>query len=86
MSREYLFTKRYDWNDVSPTVGVVQAVSEASDEDPNSLPPLSETIDPDSLNDLCTDGSSDQPITVSFVHEGYDVTVRSDGFVAVDTV
>lgn len=84
MSEDPLVSRRYDWNDVSPTVGVVEALSELDDVDPTAVPALAETIDPESLNGLFTSASTAEPVTVSFVHAGYDVTVRSDGFVAVD--
>ncbi|WP_435099585.1 HalOD1 output domain-containing protein [Halorubrum sp. N11] len=85
MSDEYLVSRRYDWNDVSPVIGVVEALSDADDTEPDAVPTLAETIDPESLNGLCVNESTQSPVMVSFVHAGYAVTVRSDGFVGVDT-
>ena len=85
MSSDHLVTRQFDWDEVTPVVGVVRAVSEAADANLDAVPMLAGTIDPESLNDLCTSASAQNPVTVSFVHAGYDVTVRSDGFVAVDT-
>ncbi len=84
MTDDYLISRRYDWNDVSPVVGAIEALSDADDTDPDAVPPLVETVDPESLNDLCASASTGRPVTVSFVHEGYDVIVRSDGFVGVN--
>lgn len=85
MSEEYLVSRRYDWDDVSPTVGVVEALSDAADADPATVTALAETVDPDSLNELCTSASTKRPVTVSFLHAGYEVLLRSDGFVGVDS-
>ncbi|SFH48136.1 hypothetical protein SAMN04488066_105107 [Halorubrum aquaticum] len=82
MSEDHVVSRRYDWDEVAPVVGVVEALSDADDVEPAAVPTLAETVDPESLNDLCTSAST--PVTVSFVHAGYDVTVQSDGFVAVD--
>ncbi|WP_144920726.1 HalOD1 output domain-containing protein [Halorubrum salsamenti] len=86
MTDDHLVSRRYDWDDVPPIVGVVEALSDADDTEPNGIPTLAETVDPEPLNVLCASASTQPPVTVSFVHAGYDVTVRSDGFVAVDTV
>ncbi|KDS91452.1 hypothetical protein FK85_01995 [Halorubrum saccharovorum] len=85
MTDDYLVARRYDWNDVSPVVGVVEALSDADDSDPDAIPALAETVDPESLNDLCASAPTQDPVTVSFVHAGYDVIVRSDGFIGVGT-
>lgn len=85
MTGGHLVSREYDWSDVSPVVGVVEALSDADDSDPNAIPTLAETVPPESLNDLCASASTAPPVTVSFVHAGYDVTVRSDGVVAVDS-
>lgn len=85
MTDDYLVSRRHDWDEVSPVVGVVEALSDAADSDPNEIPALAGTVDPESLNEICTIASSRNPVTVSFVHAGYDVTVRSDGFVGVGT-
>ncbi|QKY17666.1 hypothetical protein Hrr1229_012490 [Halorubrum sp. CBA1229] len=84
MSSSPLVSRRYDWSDVSPVVGVIKAVSDAEDVDTDEIPILAETVDPESLNDLCMSASDSSPVTVSFAHVGYDVTVRSDGCVIVD--
>lgn len=85
MSGDYLVSKRYDWSDISPVVGVVEALSDADDTDPEAIPTLAETVPPESLNELCANAPTRRTITVSFVHAGYAVTVRSDGIVEVDT-
>ncbi|EMA59359.1 HalOD1 output domain-containing protein [Halorubrum lipolyticum] len=85
MTDDHLVSRRYDWNDVAPVVGVVEALSDADGTDPDAVPTLAETVDPEALNELCASASTRDPVTVSFAHAGYDVTVRSDGFVGVDT-
>lgn len=83
MTDDYLVSRRYDWSDVSPVIGVIEALSDADDADPDGIPALAGTVDPESLNDLCASAPAGAPITVSFAHAGYDVIVRSDGFVGV---
>jgi hypothetical protein len=85
MTDEYVVSRRYDWSDVSPVIGVVEVLSDAEDTDPNEIPALAGTVDPESLNELCSSAPTGDPVTVSFAHAGYDVIVRSDGFVGVDT-
>jgi hypothetical protein len=60
---------------------VVWAVADQSTTDPLELPPLFETIDPDSLDNLVrmmTDGQ------VSFRYAGYEITVDSGGSLKVE--
>ncbi|WP_123621952.1 HalOD1 output domain-containing protein [Halorubrum sp. CSM-61] len=84
MSNDFSVRNRYDWDDVPPLVGVVETLSDAADVEPDAIPTLADTIDPESLNGLCTNTPDSNVVTISFVHAGYDVTVRSDGFVSVD--
>lgn len=78
---------RYDWKNISPSVAIVETVSEASDRDPTELPTLHDTVDTDALDALCTGSTSDaDSITVSFVYANYDVTVLGDGAVIVEAV
>lgn len=78
----------YEFNStkVDPSLAVVDAMSRLTERSETDLPPLSNTIDPDSLNTICGDGSSDSthPKTVSFVYVGVRVTVTGDGAVFLD--
>lgn len=85
MSNDSLVRRRYDWEDVSPVVGVVETLSDADGADPDEIPTLADAVDPESLNELCANTADSNVVTVSFAHAGYDVTVRSDGVVSVDT-
>ncbi|WP_410767250.1 HalOD1 output domain-containing protein [Haloferax sp. DFSO60] len=88
---------RHDWNGRDTlAVTIVTATSQARAEDPLSLPPLSETIDPDALDRLfaplvrapqtnTTERGSRTPARghVRFRYAACDVTVWADGTVTV---
>jgi hypothetical protein len=67
----------------SPSMRVIEAVSEAIDEDPRRMDPLYESIDPDALDRLFEPVSAGtrQSSTgrVTFHFEGCEVTVHADG-------
>jgi hypothetical protein len=63
-----------------PSVGIVQAVADATDRLQRDLPQLGRTIDPDAL-DALLDGRG---VTVSFEYASVDVTARSDGAVVIE--
>lgn len=75
---------RYDWNEIEPSVAVVEAMSNVSGRDPESLPSLLEILDADALDELCT-RSADGPrsVEVSFAYAGHRVTVAGSGQVTV---
>jgi len=65
---------------------VVMAVSEARDTDPLELPPLYDVVDPDALDALFASGAGESqagPGNVTFVFDGCEVIVHSDGEVDV---
>lgn len=69
-----------------PSEAVVERVAAREGVDPTELGvPLFESIDPDSLDRLVREASSERtpPIRVEFTYYGYDVTVASDGSVTV---
>ena len=51
--------------------------------DPEALPPLYQSVDPDSLERLVTMGDESGLMHVSFSHAGCQVTVDTDGVVTV---
>lgn len=71
----------YDWESTEPSTGVIETVADATDSEPLALPELYETVESDALDSLLR--SSDAVISVSFAFADCDVTVRSDGEVAV---
>lgn len=66
---------------LEPVSKVVETVAQAKGVDPLDLAPLADEVDTDALNTLLT--LSDGMVEVSFVYEGYTVTVRSTGRVHV---
>ncbi|SDK37819.1 HalOD1 output domain-containing protein [Natronorubrum texcoconense] len=69
----------------SVTETIVDAVSEAEDCDPLTLPPLWNVIDPEALDALFEPTRGGEPRTgrVSFVYVGYEITVDSTAEAAV---
>ncbi|WP_313692931.1 HalOD1 output domain-containing protein [Halorarum halobium] len=68
-----------------PSIGLIEAVAEATDRDPTAVPLLQECIDVDALNSLLTGVEDDGGTTVrvSFTYAGVDVMVGSDGEITV---
>lgn len=76
----------FDSTTEQPATAVLAAVEKHSGVDATALPPLDESLDPDSLDELITDagaGADDSVATVEFTYAGYYVTVRSDEHVTV---
>lgn len=71
----------HDWSEVDPTTAVVESVASVCGCDPVALEPMTESIDPDALNRFVR--STDAGANVSFRYASHDVTVRSDGDIAV---
>lgn len=64
-----------------PSVRVVNAVAVVADEDPLTMAPLYDVVDPDALDRLL-DGEIDGQ--VQFAYAGHEVTVYGHGAVVVD--
>lgn len=62
---------------------VVEAVAEATGTDPVNMQPLSEVIDPDSLERLFETPNPPQRGYIGFTFEGCNVTVSADEWIAV---
>lgn len=78
---------QYEWSTSVPATAVVDAVAAAARRDPLEFASLYEFVDPDALNSLVrSSGLSDSGTTVSFVFEGYKVTLHSDGELLVRPV
>lgn len=65
-----------------PATTVVREIADGKDADPLDLGRLSETVDPDALNDLVT--RSPGAVRIEFEYERHRVTVRGDGQVHVE--
>lgn len=71
-----------DWQDAErPTLAIVQAVADLREADPESLPPLYDSINPEALEELLMrDHPSAQDGTViTFSYADCTVTVGADG-------
>lgn len=67
---------------------IVETVATITGKEPSDVDPLHEVVDPDAL-DAIFEPTNDTGVTrtdgtVSFVFEGYDVTVRASGEIIVD--
>ncbi|WP_306053903.1 HalOD1 output domain-containing protein [Natronococcus wangiae] len=69
----------------TPVYRVVSAVADVVGADPVDLPPLYEAINPEALNDLFMSRSDTAVDTVQFQYAGYDIVVRGDGEVKVQS-
>ena len=75
----------YEWDEINPTSGVVEAVAATTGQDTTQLAPLYQEFDPDGLNALVTKlPTDDEPITVSFTYADQNITVRNDGILRVE--
>lgn len=72
----------YERSDESPSSAIVRAVASVRDQDPLSLEPLYDVLDPDALDSLVVlEASTD--VTLSFRYAGCMVWVDAD-IVAID--
>lgn len=76
-------TRRYDWEEVSPSYAVVDAVTTAEHVDPNDAEQLYEQVDPDALDALIRDARQEGELAVEFLYLDRRVTVAGDGRVEV---
>lgn len=67
-------------------VAIVEATAELKGADPTELEPLSDRIDPESIDRLVRStgaGDGASPFRLSFRYAGYDVTVRNPATVEI---
>jgi hypothetical protein len=79
----------YDWSAVTPSTAVVETLAVAMDREPTKITPLYESVDPDALDTLVSQdrkASSAGNSTVSFHHDGHEVTVDAAGTIIVRLV
>lgn len=77
---------RHEWSDTDrPTTAVIEAVAATIDQDPSTMEPLYEHINPDALDAIMTPKNPEQSsnILVEFSYNGVDVRVSNQGFVDV---
>ncbi|MGQ4556051.1 HalOD1 output domain-containing protein [Halobellus sp. GM3] len=78
---------QFDWEEVPPSVAVVEVVSAATNREPTSLPPLRDAVDTDALDALCAGESAATSSTaVSFTYAEHAVTVRGNGTVSIEPI
>ncbi|MGM0397726.1 MAG: HalOD1 output domain-containing protein [Halobacteriota archaeon] len=69
---------------LTPSVAIVEAVSDVTGTDPKSSPPLHEVVDADALDVLLTESNSNpETRRVTFEYQGHEVTIVGDGTVYV---
>ncbi len=75
--------------DETISMAVVRAVSALAGQDPLSLPPLGNVLDTDALDALFDTRSEGTPRTggqLSFVYNGYRVTVENGEYLALEPI
>ncbi|MFC7018096.1 MULTISPECIES: HalOD1 output domain-containing protein [Haloarcula] len=79
-----LTRRRFDWSAVDPSTAVAELLADAADCEPDEIGPLYDTVDSDALDSLVRHGESAADCTVTFPHDGFEVSVSGDGEVLVD--
>lgn len=77
---------RYDWESTPPSTAIVETIAEATGDNPTSLEPLYESVDPDALNALLTSVPSPtagRDLRISLSVDGHAITVFGDGGIVV---
>ncbi|UWG47956.1 Uncharacterized protein HSRCO_1677 [Halanaeroarchaeum sp. HSR-CO] len=79
------YTRTFEFTEtLTPSVAVVEAVSDVTGTDPKSSPPLHEVVDADALNGLLTESNSNpETVRVTFEYQGHEITVVGNGTVYV---
>lgn len=81
-----LLTRRFGSRTETATTAVLDTIELHSGVDATVLPPLSERVNPDALNEFIErtpPAPGDEVLRVGFAYAGYRVVVRSDGHVTV---
>lgn len=74
------------WDEEQASTVVVETIADIRDEDPLSMPPLFDGIDPGALDALMEHAAEkEQPsVEVRFTYHGFNVSVLGNGFVCVE--
>lgn len=72
--------RQYDWREVSPGVGVIDAIASYEDTTPANIaenldPPLGRVIDIDAIDTLIETGTA---LAVSFTYADYHIQIRGN--------
>lgn len=81
-SRSY--RAEFDAATTSASVAVIGALAEVLDTGPTDIEPLYETVETDALDAIVHHTSATGDVQVSFVLEGRNVTVASDGSIDIE--
>jgi len=65
----------------SPLEAIIEAIANATDRDPDTLPPIYDYVNPDALNAFITDHTEEGALEFAF--ETWTVYVRTDGRIRV---
>ena len=78
----------FDFTTVEPSVAVVESVSRETATHQADLPPLNDAIDPDALNTVCgnTSTQTTRATSVTFEYSSLLVTVNADGRVLLGDI
>ena len=78
-----LTRRHFDWSAVDPSTAVAELLADAAGCEPAEVGPLYDTVDSDALDSLVRHGESAAGCTVTFPHDGFEVSVSGDGEVLV---
>lgn len=73
---------QFDPATVDPTTAVANHLAEVRHCDPLELAPIYDTIDTDGLDSVLKP-VGDETVTVTFTHDGFEITARSDGRIEI---
>ncbi|MFB6122035.1 MAG: HalOD1 output domain-containing protein [Haloferacaceae archaeon] len=86
-SGDLAYRDRFDWEEIEPSVAVVDVLSEVTGERPKNVGPLAAYLDPDSLNSLLQPNEpTPTPVSVAFRYCDHRVVAHGDGRLLVRTV
>jgi hypothetical protein len=77
---------RYDWASTPPSTAIVETIAEATGNNPTSLNPLYESVDPDALNALLRSvpsSTAGRDLRISLSVDGHGITIYGDGDIVV---
>ena len=85
-SQNQVHRRRHDWNDPSSiTESLIEVISSLEQVNPNELPPLYNQVDMEAVKGVLMDGRGipRKNTSVSFVYQGYNIHVHSEGIILV---
>lgn len=80
------YVAAFHWDEIEPSMGVIEAVTAAADEEPDQIDALYHYVDPDALNAVIRKGNAAAATTITFEFDRFVVTVTSEGEVTVRPV